>query len=274
MSQVQTIDRLLLILDCFTEQEAQLSMTEISRRLGLTTSTAHRLLSSLEFHGLLSRAADGRSYMLGFRFLHWASIVEKSNVLQLQARPILDAISKETGETAVLMVRDGSWAVCLDRVDSPQSLRIAMSVGQRIPLHAGSSAKILLAHCQPQEIDTIIEEHGLPIVGVNTITDPQKLQADLAQICSDGYAYSIQERDPDAAGLTVAVANGNHEIIAGLGIVGPMTRLTPDVVEGQLAIVTDYAMKLSNMLQHYKGDPQRKISIGDLDNKIVISPTP
>ena len=250
MSQVQTIDRLAIILDCFSAQEPQLSMTEISKRIGLGTSTTHRLLVSMESHGFLSRAPDGKRYTLGYKFLHWASTVEKSSSLQQQARPLLENLAKESGETAVLMVRDGPWAVCMDRVDSAQPLRLAMTVGQRIPLHAGSSAKILLAYADPAEIESHIAEHGLPPVGENTITDPKKLHDNLAQIRERGYAISLQERDPGAAGLTAPIFNSTDQIIAGLGIVGPVTRLTPDLLQTHLSLVLSAAQNLSRLQGH------------------------
>ncbi len=250
MSKVQTIDRLMMILNCFSEQKPILSMTDISKRIELTTSTTHRLLSSMELHGLLSRAPDGRRYMLGYKFLGWASIVEKSSTLQQQARPLLHALSNQTGETSVLMVRDGAWAVCLDRVDSAQSLRLAMTVGQRIPLHAGSSAKILLAFLESKEIVSWVEQHGLPTVEKNTITEPETFYANLKEIREQGYAISFQERDPGAAGLTAPIYNNTNQVIAGLGIVGPVTRLTPERIKQYIPIVLSFAQRLSRLQGH------------------------
>ena len=222
-------------------------MTEISKQVGLTTSTTHRLLASMESHGLLNRAADERRYQLGYRFLHWAAVVEKGSSLQQQARPILESLSKETGETAVLMVRDKEWAVCIDRIDSSQSLRLAMTVGQRIPLHAGSSAKILLAYLDSEELKTVVELNKLLPIGQNTITDPAKLTENLQQIREQGYAISFQERDPGAAGLTAPVFNQAHQIVAGLGIVGPVSRLTIDLIEHYRPLVLSYAESLSRL---------------------------
>lgn len=245
MSNVQTIDRLHMILNCFSEQEPQLSMTEISQRIGLTTSTTHRLMSSMEQHGMLSRSPDGKAYLLGYRFTYWASIVEKSNTLQKQARPLLESLSKTTGETAVLMIRDSHWAVCIDRVDSSQSLRLAMDIGKRIPLHAGSSAKIFLAFMPQTEIEAYIENQGLPQVATNTITDKTALLKELAQVREAGYATSFEERDPDAAGLTVPIFNGADQIIAAIGIVGPVSRLTSELMRSHLPILKATAEKLS-----------------------------
>ena len=196
---------------------------------------------------MLSRSPNGREYMLGYRFAHWASIVENSNMLQKQARPLLEALSIETGETAVLMVRDQQWAVCVERVDSSQLLRLAMNVGQRIPLHAGSSAKILLAFLKPEEIQHYIETRGLSPVAINTITDPKRLVEDLANIREKKYAVSFQERDLGAVGLTLPIYNAMHQVIAGIGIVGPVGRLTLETIEVHLPLVRKSAEKLSRL---------------------------
>ena len=250
MQNVQTIDRLMLILNCFSDHEPELSMTDISQRIGLTTSTTHRLLTSMAFHGLLSRAPDGRRYRPGYKFIHLAAIIEQSDTLQQQARPLLESLSKETGETAVLMVRDNQWAVCLDRVDSAQSLRLAMTVGERIPLHAGSSAKILLAYLEPAEIEAYITTHGLPAIGKNTITDPQTLRQNLQQIRQQGVAISIQERDPGAAGLTAPIFDQAEQMIAAIGIVGPVSRLTPPLITKYKPRVQQAAAQLSQQQGH------------------------
>ncbi len=169
-SSVQTADRICQILDCFSKNSPQLGMTEISKLIGLSTSTTHRLLGAMEQNGFLSRGVDGKKYKLGHRLLHWAAIAQSSTSIQLQARPLLEEIAKKTGETAVLTMRDGNWAVCVDRVDSPNPLRLTMALGKHIPLHAGSSAKILLAWQTQTEIEAVIDEVGLPRLLDNTIT--------------------------------------------------------------------------------------------------------
>lgn len=246
-SQVQTVDRVSAILNCFSLNEAQLSMTEISKRIGLTTSTTHRLLSSLEQNGLLSRAPDGRRFVLGYHFLYWASIVKSSTSIQQQARPLLEQLAKITGETAVLTVREGNWAIYLDRVDSTQPLRQTMPIGQRIPLHAGSSAKILLAYLERDEIEQIIGDMGLPYLLTNTITEAERLHQELAKIRRQGYATSFEERDLGTAGLTAPVFSNGAHIVAGIGIVGPIIRLSPAVIESYIDPVTAIAQRLSRL---------------------------
>ena len=248
VSQVQTIDRVYAILNCFSRREPYLGLTEISTRIELPKSTTHRLVSSMEHHGFLVRAPDGRRYALGYQFLRWASIVETSLDLREQARPLLEKLSNQSDETAVLTVRDGDWAVCLDKVDSSRPVRLEMTVGKRINLHAGSSAKMLMAYLEPEEIERIIREIGLPKLEENTITDPQRLREELAHIRAVGYAISFEERDPEAAGVTAPVFNSHHQVVAALGIVGPISRITPDRIPEFVKLVTQFAQQFSIQL--------------------------
>lgn len=247
MSQVQTVDRVHAILNCFSNRAPYLGLVEISERIELPKSTTHRLVSSMMHHGLLGRAPDGRRYMLGYQFLRWADVVRNTLDLPTLAKPFLNELATRTDETAVLMVRDGDWAICLDKVDSSHSLRLDMTVGKRIWLHAGSSAKILMAHLDQDEIDRIIDETKLPQVLDNTITAPQDLRDELAQICTQGYATSSQERDPDAAGVSAPIFNGADDVIAGIGIVGPVPRImtnVPKLVEAVQSVAGSLSKQL------------------------------
>ncbi len=249
-SSVQTADRISQILDCFTKAKPQLGMTEISKLIDLSTSTTHRLLGAMEQNGLLVRAPDGKKYALGHRLLYWASIAQTSTPIQQQARPLLEQLARETRETAVLTIRDGDWAVCIDRVDSPNSLLQTMALGKRIPLHAGSSAKVLLAWLPADEINQVIDAVGLSQLLDNTITQLPHLLQDLAQIRSQGYAVSFEERDPGTAGLTMPVFDHRGSVVAGMGIVGPTVRLSVDNITDHLRTLTPLAQQLSTYQGH------------------------
>ncbi len=248
LSNVQTIDRVGAIINCFSHQDSYLGLTQISSRIGLPKSTTHRLVSSMEQNGFIGRAPDGRQYMLGYQFLHWASVVQSTLSLHEQARPLLEELVRTTAETAVLTVRDGDWAVCLDKFDSSHPVRLEMTVGKRIPLHAGSSAKVLMAYLKPEKIEGIVRKTGLPRLLKNTITDPQRLQNELARIRKAGFATSFEERDFEAAGVTAPVFNADHEVVAGLGIVGPTSRITGRKIPELAKIVMQFARRLSTRL--------------------------
>jgi len=244
---VQTLDRVMTILDCFNADTPRLPLKDVIDRVGLSRSTTHRLLTAMEQHGLLRRQKNGQDYSLGYQLLHYASLTENTLDIREQARPILEALAEESQETAVLMVREDKYAVCLDRIDSKQSLRLAMTIGKRVALHAGSSAKVLLAYLKEKEINAILDDDLVKVLE-NTVTDPKILKKELEQIREQGFAHSIEERDVGAAGITAPVFNSANEVVAGLGIVGPVSRLNPESLQNHIQLVKKLTSKLSRQL--------------------------
>jgi DNA-binding IclR family transcriptional regulator len=247
-SRVQVIDRLAEILRCFTPTTPLLTYSQIVARTGLSKATAHRLLTAMEDNGLIRRVQKGGAYALGYQMLRWASIAQQSNDLPAQARPLLEDLVARTGETAVLMIRDGERALCLDRLDSPQPLRLSIAIGDRVMLHAGSSAKIFLAYLDAAELERIVAQVGLPRFSEHTITDLDVLRSELAHIRVQGYASSFEERDAGAAGVTAPVFDSLGDLVAALGIVGPITRVRPETITALAEAVTGCAARLSRAL--------------------------
>jgi IclR family KDG regulon transcriptional repressor len=244
-SQVRTVDRMHAILSCFSQDEPFLSLSQISERLGLSKSTTHRLLSSMVHNGFLSRMPNERTYCLGYQFMCWASIVENALDLRDLARPFLEELNRITGETAILTVRDDHWAVCLEKVESRKAVRLAMTVGSRRWLHAGASAKVLMAYLGPEAIEEAISGTGLPRIMHNTITEPQALYEELESIRALGYATSFEETDQGAMGVAAPVFDRSNRVVAGIGIAGPISRWSHDDIPELAGMVTAAARRLS-----------------------------
>jgi DNA-binding IclR family transcriptional regulator len=245
-SQVQSIDRVGDILRCFSLQEPILSLAQISRRVTLAKSTTHRLIASMVHNGLLRLVAPAQ-YALGYSMLHWAGIAQQGLDLRTQARASLEELAHTTGETAVLMTRDGNYAVCIDKIDSTQPLRLAMTVGERTWLHAGSSAKVLMAYLEPEQIEAILLQE-LPALLENTITNPQALRDELAQIRQQNYALSSEERDRGAAGIAAPIFDSEQRAIAGVGIVGPVSRIMGSSHSHLVQITVEMAARISKTM--------------------------
>lgn len=257
-SQVQSIDRVGDIMRCFSYQEPVLSLSQVAKRVGLAKSTTHRLLSSMVYNGLLRQVAASSQYALGYQLLHWAAIAQQSLDVRGQARPLLEALAGHTNETVVLMTRDGNHAVCIDKIDSTQPLRLAMTVGERVWLHAGSSAKVLMAYLASEELAAIIQQQGLPPLLENTITDPQTLQSELACIRQQGYATSSEERDRGAAGIAAPIFDSTHRVIAGVGIVGPVSRVLGEHQAQLIDTVVQTAQQISIAMGNVPQSPLQK----------------
>lgn len=247
-SSVKTIDRLVEILDCFSSQQPDWSLTELSARLRVPKSSLHRFLVALETHSILRRDPRDRRWRLGYRPLIWGRLAAAHSGLRLIARPVMEELAAETGETVLLTLYDDFAVICVEKVDSAHEVRLAIEVGSRRPPHAGASSKVLMAYLPEAEIETIIAR-GLPKLCTRTITDPDELRAELDRIRTQGYAISQEETDIGAWGVATPIQDLNGEVIAAIGIAGPLFRLTDERVEDYVERCRQAARRISDALQ-------------------------
>lgn len=247
-SAVKTVDRLVRVLDAFDADRPTWSLAELSAHLELPKSTLHRFLVSLESHGILRRDIADMRWRLGYRLFTWGSQAVKSTGLHQLASPIMRNLVEACGETAILTVYQAQEVVCIEKVETRHPVRLALEVGTPRPPHAGASSKILMAFLSQEEIQAIIRDKGLPKLCTNTITDPNDLQAELARIREREFAQSCEETDPGAWGVATPIYDRNGEVVAAIGIAGPASRFTDEVVERFVALCHQAARRISALL--------------------------
>jgi len=187
-SSVKTVDRLVRVLNCFSQEQPAWSLADLSVRLALPKSTLHRFLASLESHGILRRDSDDRRWRLGYRLVTWGELAAESTGLRHIALPMMRGLVDETGETVVLTVYQDQEVVCIEKVETSHSVRLKLDVGTRHPPHAGASSKILMAYLPEEEVKAIIRDKGLPQMCTNTITGSDELVAELARMKRQTWA--------------------------------------------------------------------------------------
>ena len=247
-SSVRTIDRFVDVLDCFSRDRPAWSLSELSSRLGLPKSTLHRFLVGLEHHGLLRRGHEDGKWRLGHRLFIWGSLAAESTGVRQVALPILRDLAETTGETVLLTEYHEHQVICIDKIETNRSVRIALQVGARRAPHAGASSKVLMAYLPEAEIDSIIQEKGLPRYCDRTITDPRILARELDQIRQCGYALSYEETDQGAWGIATPIRNWEGEVVAALGVAGPTVRFSDDLAQRYVKLCCDAAGRVSMLL--------------------------
>ncbi|MBN1314597.1 MAG: IclR family transcriptional regulator [Anaerolineales bacterium] len=247
-SSVKTVDRLVRVLDSFSSDKLTWSLADLSNHLDIPKSTLHRFLVSLEQHGILRRDPTDKSWRLGYRLVGWGSLAKSSTGLNDLARPFMRQIAKATGETVALTVYADKEVLCIEKIEALHSVRLALDVGGRRLPHAGASAKILMAFLSRDEIQDIIENSGLPKLGDNTITDPDELEAELEKIRTQGYAVSIEETDPGSWGVATPILDRNREIVAAIGVAGPIQRYSDSLLQQYLSECRKASQEISKLL--------------------------
>jgi len=159
----------------------------------------------------------------------------------------MEETSAVTGETTILTVISGGVGVCVERIGSPSPVAFHLEIGRSLPLHAGAAAKVLLAYL-PERVRERILQQPLARFTPATVTDPDRLRRQCAQIRRRGYAFTDQEADIGVRGVAAPIFGVSGGVVASLCIAGPVERFPDAVVEERGALVVGYASKISQQL--------------------------
>jgi len=247
-SPVQSVDRAVTILELLAGR-GELGITELASLLGVHKSTAFRLASALERRGLLEQTRGRGAYKLGFGLLRLAGAMSGQLELTQQSRPVCRRLADEVGETVNIAVLDGASAVNIDQVLGLSSITTYNWVGQRTPLHATSSGKVLLAYLPAERLEEALAE-GLEPSTARTVTDRGALLEQLAKARADGYAYTVGELEPGLNAVAAPIQGAGGRVIAAVSASGPSFRLPEDRIPAVAARVCAAAAEISRLMGH------------------------
>ena len=219
---IRAVERALDVLMCFTSQNPELTMTEISEKVGIHKSTVHRLLATLEGKRFVERDAVTGVYRPGIRFLQLASLTLEHNDLRRLAAPFLHTLCEQFRENINLSVLDETEVIYLEVIESPQRVKLAATPGQRLPAFCTASGKAILAFLPEEKVRDILS-HGMPRYTQNTITSVEAFLNATHLTREQGYAISEQEFED---GINAIAAPIHNHPIASVSIAGPAYRLT------------------------------------------------
>ncbi|HYQ35909.1 MAG TPA: IclR family transcriptional regulator [Mycobacterium sp.] len=192
-----------------TIAESPCGLAELCERTGMPRATTYRLAAALEVHRLLARDDEGR-WRLGPAVTELAARV--NDPLLAASAAVLPALREATGESVQLYRREGTSRVCVAALEPAAGLRDTVPVGARLPMTAGSGAKVLLAYS-----DAAIQKEVLPSA---KFTDRV-----LADVRRRGWAQSVAEREPGVASVSAPVRDGRSVVIAAISVSGPIDRM-------------------------------------------------
>jgi len=249
--QVKILDKALRVLMLFSPEQPEWGVSAVSREVGMSKSTVHRILRVLEQHGFLTQNADTRRFRLGLAGIELGRRAQAGMELRRVALPIMEQLSQMSGETVLLQVvsPEGDRVVCIERVQQRRGLRLILDVGSTAPLYAGCSSKVLLAYLEKEAVDTVLKGRLRPLAS-HTTTDPAQIRAQLAEIRRNGYAVSFEETDEGVAGVSVPIRDARDRVVASLTISGPLTRVNAATIDHYTGIVREGARRIAAELGH------------------------
>jgi DNA-binding IclR family transcriptional regulator len=242
--------RTLQVLLAFAAPPHRFTLTEVTQRMGLEKNQVYRSLKTLEEAGFLRVDADGRfclTPVLGV--LAAASAESQPTSLVDVAAPFMDRLAAETQESVNLFVLVGELAVCVDRRDSPQRVRVASVLGQSVPLHAGAVPKAILANLPEAEQERILGRlAGYPRYTEHTTVEPARLRQELAHIRERGYSVSDGDYDVAARGVGAPIFDHGGQVIGGISVGGPAFRVDDATLSRFGELIVQVARAISRQL--------------------------
>ncbi|MEU3649097.1 IclR family transcriptional regulator [Lentzea sp. NPDC034063] len=249
-AQVQSVDRAISVLELLAQGEA--GITEIAGELGVHKSTVSRLVSVLESRGLVEQLGERGKYAIGFGVVRLAGAATGRMDLTKLGQPVCQTLADSFGETVNIAVHDAGVAINITQARGSAAVSAVNWIGQRTPLHATSSGKVLLAYLPDDERKRLASQ-PLDSYTENTVVDAAQLLVELKAIAAQGFAACFEELELGLHAVAVPVRGHRGEVVAAMSASGPSYRLSRQRVEEIVPTMTSAAADLSAQLGYFAG---------------------
>jgi DNA-binding IclR family transcriptional regulator len=258
--QVQVLDRAIAIIDALAGDGVDASLMDLSEKLHLHKSTAHRLLMILERHRFVERQPNTGRYQLGLRLFELGSEAIARFDIRERARLHLERLVLEVDETVHLCVLDAGEVLYLDKIEPSRSVRMASRIGRRSAVHCTAVGKAMLAHLPEREVEKILEQRGMARLTPKTIVTMADLKADLETVRVRGYAIDNEEAEEGLRCVGAAILGRNGRPLGAISASAPSFRLPLEKVPAVAAAICAAARALSEE-SGYRGPSRTEASI-------------
>ncbi|GBD42153.1 Transcriptional regulator KdgR [bacterium HR39] len=221
---MQSLEKTSRVLDLFTPERPEWSITEVARAIGIAKSSAFGLLNSLAEVGILQRSGRGR-FRIGWRVASLARVLLDTEPVVRIASAHMDRLVRQYGETVHLATLQRGRVVYLDKREGTHAVRVAITnVGAELPPHGSGVGKVLLAHAPKHEVELVLERYGLPKLTERTITDRDTFLKELERVRALGYAYDLGETIDDLCCVAAPIFNHAGVNVAAISFSVPAYR--------------------------------------------------
>jgi DNA-binding IclR family transcriptional regulator len=244
---IQSVDRTFRIVETIQHHNGA-SLTEVADAVGLSKSTAYRHLYTLIQHGYVVREDD--RYHVGLRFLDPAIHAKSRKLVYRITEPKVDQLADRTGERAQFITSENGRGIHIHSAVGENGIQTESRVGQRVFLHTTSVGKCILAHLPADEVERIIDRHGLPRLTENTITTREELFADLERIRDRGYGFNRAERRNGMMAIGAPILDPQDQVLGGISVTGPQRRMESEHSEYLPDVLMDIADEIQLRLEY------------------------
>ncbi|MDQ6740922.1 MAG: IclR family transcriptional regulator [Actinomycetota bacterium] len=220
--------RLFSLLELIATKDQLFTLQGLVEETGTPKPTLHRMLQQLEGAGLLIRQDNGRHYSAGVRLRRMAEDLLLNDIHHGARHAVLRNLVGELGESCNITAVSGSEVVYLDRVETPEPLRITLQPGSRVPVHCSASGKMILSQFSPVQRRRLLGAAPLERYTNKTVTDLDLIEGELQRVRRDGYAIDDEEFLPGLVCVAVLVPTTNAASNLCVAVQAPVMRLTPE----------------------------------------------
>ncbi|WP_019631739.1 IclR family transcriptional regulator [Actinomadura atramentaria] len=248
-NQSSSLRRALAVLDHVRDHggDRGVSLTRIADDLGLSKSTVLRLAAPLVDGDLLARDRETGRFRLGHGVLRLGQAYLSSLDLRSVAARPLRALQRAVGETCHLVVYDSPDVVYIDKVENEHNVRMASRVGMRLPVYRTAVGKAILA-CHGDDALRAAVADGMAAMTDRTITDPDRLAAELDRVRRTGYAIDDRENEPEVRCVAAPIFDHTDRAVGALSVSGLISRMTPARVREVGPLVARTGLEISRVL--------------------------
>ncbi len=212
------------LLKAFGEDDDELGISELAKRLGVAKSTVHRLASALLSEGFLQQNPETGRYRLGVGLFMLGSMVRARLDVTTEARAALNELREKTGENVRLAVLERNGVILLHDLEGPQSVRLRSATGQMRPFYCTAEGLVLLSGQRDADLKRLLAQPRSQRTP-RTIVDEEALRAEIRQVKRQGYAIEDETFDLGTRCIAAPIYNGEGRLVAALGMAGPRTRV-------------------------------------------------
>jgi DNA-binding IclR family transcriptional regulator len=235
------------LLKSFSEGEAEIGVTSLSRRLGVAKSTVYRLASTLVSEGLLEQNPETEKYRLGMSLFGLGALVRQRMNVATDARPFLFHLREATGETVHLAILEGPDIVFVLNLESNHAIRMRADLGARKPAFCTAEGRAMLAFQSPDIVNDALGHRLVPRTP-KTAIDPQQIRAALEEVRARGFATEDEQSELGMRSVAAPIRNANGRVVAAIGLAGPMQRISDEALASFAPLVADAARTISARL--------------------------
>jgi len=247
---VKSSARTLDILELIADSPDELSLSDISNKLGIPISSLHALVNTMVKREYLKKDQLSNRYNFGQKFSQlMTAYVNKINLVSL-AEPVIDKIRSLCEEAISMAVLDGDSIRFIYFRPATSLVQVVSTIGSKLPAHATGSGKTMLAYLKEEEIDDRYPEESLPTITPNTISRKSDLKRAILEASRLGYAYDDEEAEPGVWAVASSICNAEGYPVAAISIVVPTLRVDQDGIDSWTNLIVRSALEISAKLSY------------------------